>query len=48
MASKNPPDSLSKAAALSGNIGAGLLSTKSIGGDFLKNSLFELAGDFNL
>jgi hypothetical protein len=48
MASKNPPDSLSRAAALSGNIGAGLLSTKSIGGDFLKNSLFELAGDFNL
>ena len=48
MALKNPLDSLSRVAAFSGNIGAGLLSTKLISGNFLKNSLFELAGDFNL
>jgi hypothetical protein len=48
MALKNPPDSLSRAAALSGNIGVGLLSTKLIGGNFLKNSLFKLVGNFNL
>ena len=48
MASKNPLNSLSKTAALSGNIGIGLLSTKLIGGDFLKNSLFKLMGNFNL
>jgi hypothetical protein len=48
MALKNPPDSLSRVATLSGNIGAGLLSTKSISSNFLKNLLFKLAGDFDL
>ena len=48
MALKNPLDSLSRVAALSGNIGAGLLSTKLIGGNFIKNLLFELTSNFNL
>jgi len=48
MALKNPLDSLSRVAVLSGNIGAGLLSTKLIGSSFLKNSSFKLAGNFNL
>jgi hypothetical protein len=48
MASKNPPDALCRTAAFSSNIGRGLLSTKSIGGDFLKDSLFKLASNFKL
>jgi len=35
-------------AVFSSNIGKGLLSTKLIGGDFLKNSLFKLASNFRL
>ena len=37
-----------RTATFSSNIGRGLLSTKSIGGDFLKDSLFKLASDFGL
>ena len=48
MASKNPLDTLCRTATFSSNIGRGLLSTKSIGGDFLKDSLFKLASDFGL
>jgi len=48
MALKNPPDALCKTAAFSSNIGRGLLSTKSISGDFLKDSLFKLASNFRL
>jgi hypothetical protein len=42
------PDSLCRIAALSSNIGVGLLSAKLIGGDFLENLLFKLMGDFEL
>ena len=35
-------------AVFSSNIGRGLLSTKLIGGDFLKNSLFKLISNFRL
>jgi hypothetical protein len=45
---KNPLDSLCRVAALSSNIRAGLLSTILISGDFLKDPLFEFAGNFNL
>ena len=48
MASKNPLDALCRTATFSSNIGKRLLSTKSIGGDFLKDSLFKLASDFGL
>jgi hypothetical protein len=48
MASKNPLDALYRIAAFSSNIGRGLLSTKLIGGNFLKDSLFKLASDFRL
>ena len=48
MALKNLPDSLGRAAAFSGNIGAGLLSTKLISSDFSKNLLFKLTGNFDL
>ena len=42
---KNSPDYLSRAAAFSSNIGAGLLSTILIGGDF-KDSLLKFARIF--
>jgi hypothetical protein len=45
---KNPLYALYRIAAFSSNIGRGLLSTKLTGGDFLKDSLFELIGDFRL
>ena len=45
---KNLPDGLYRVAALSSNIRVGLLSTILIGGDFLKDPLFEFAGNFNL
>ena len=48
MALKNPPDALYRTAAFSSNIGRGLLSTKLIGGNFFKDSLFKLASDFRL
>jgi len=48
MASKNPLDALCRTAAFSSNIGIGLLSTKLIGGDFLKDSLFKLVSNFGL
>ena len=48
MALKNPPDALYRTAVFSSNIGGGLLSTKLIGGDFLKDSLFKLASNFRL
>lgn len=37
-----------RTAALSSNIGAGLLSAKSIGSDFFEDSLFKLTGNFKL
>ena len=46
--SKNPLNALYRTAVFSSNIGGGLLSTKSIGGDFLKDSLFKLASNFRL
>jgi hypothetical protein len=48
MALKNSPDDLSRAAALSSNIGAGPLSTKSIRGTFLEDSLIKFTGDSDL
>ena len=48
MALKNPLDALYRIAAFSSNIGGGLLSTKSIGSNFLKDSLFKLASNFRL
>ena len=45
---KDPPDALYRIAAFSSNIGRGLLSTKLISGDFLKDSLFKLASNFRL
>ena len=47
IASKNPLDSLSRVVAPSGNIGVGFLFTKLISDNFLKNSPFKLAGNFN-
>ena len=48
MASKNPPDALYRTTAFSSNISRGLLSTKSISSNFLKDSLFKLTSDFRL
>jgi len=48
MALKNPLDALCRIAVFSSNIGRGLLSTKLICGDFLKDSLFKLASNFKL
>ena len=46
MTSKDSPDCLSGAAAFSSNIGAGLFSAISIGGDFLEDSLLKFARTF--
>ena len=48
MALKNPPDALYRTAIFSSNIGGGLLSTKLIGSNFCKDSLFKLMSDFRL
>ena len=48
MVLKNLLDALCKIAIFSSNVGRRLLSIKSIGGDFLKNSLFKLASHFRL
>ena len=45
---KNPLDALCRIAIFSSNIGRGLLSTKLIGGNFLKDLLFKLASNFRL
>ena len=46
MTLKNSLDYLSRAAAFGSNIGVGLLSTISIGGDLLKDSLLKFAHIF--
>ena len=46
MTLKDTPDCLSGAAAFSSNIGAGLFSAISIGGDFLEDSLLKFARTF--
>jgi hypothetical protein len=48
MVSKNSPNGLSRAAALSSNSGARLFSTKSICRDFPEDLLFKFTGNFDL